>query len=288
MIVTILGLRLLQPSDPDDFAAERIFAAGGRRDAGRDAAAFHVVALRAGQDPPLYTRRVTFQPRCGEHGLVGLSAALQQRRWRSRSTASSILDSRRDATANRPDRNTPEIAVDPVVAAARRQQRDHRAAVGVGSAARASSTPSMSGRTRPAAGLRDAHAAVRDAARGVLGLAVDSGRHPRHHVADATPRAGLRRAGGSEWSSAWCRPSRRRRCRPRLIRGSPPCCWRPRRSRARWSSTFGVLFFGWRWPRYGLLLFAPGLVDSAGRAVRGPADAAHHLLFLGVPTVGCA
>lgn len=49
---------------------------------------------------------------------------------------------------------------------------------------------------------------------------------------------------------------------------------------------FGVLFFGWRWPRYGTLLFAPGLIVFVVGLIAGPPLPRILFLVLGVPTVG--
>jgi len=47
-----------------------------------------------------------------------------------------------------------------------------------------------------------------------------------------------------------------------------------------------VLFFGWRWPRYGILLFAPGLIVSGVGLIAGPPLPRILFVALGVPTVG--
>jgi signal transduction histidine kinase len=49
---------------------------------------------------------------------------------------------------------------------------------------------------------------------------------------------------------------------------------------------FAVLFFGWRWPRYGTLLFVPGLIVFIIGLVAGPPMPRILFLLLGVPTVG--
>ncbi|WP_038974682.1 sensor histidine kinase, partial [Bradyrhizobium genomosp. III] len=49
---------------------------------------------------------------------------------------------------------------------------------------------------------------------------------------------------------------------------------------------FGVLFFGWRWPRYGMLLFVPGLVVFVVGLIGGPPLPRILFLVLGIPTVG--
>jgi hypothetical protein len=74
VIATILGLRLLQPSDPDDFALSGFSL--------REDGATHPVTLPhftssrySLADPPLYTGAFTF--RRGD-AMVGVPAALQQ------------------------------------------------------------------------------------------------------------------------------------------------------------------------------------------------------------------
>ncbi|WP_339444911.1 hypothetical protein, partial [Pseudomonas hunanensis] len=47
-----------------------------------------------------------------------------------------------------------------------------------------------------------------------------------------------------------------------------------------------VLFFGWRWPRYGFLLFAPGLLVSAVGLIVAPPLPRFLFVALGIPTVG--
>lgn len=49
---------------------------------------------------------------------------------------------------------------------------------------------------------------------------------------------------------------------------------------------FGVLFFGWRWPRYGTLLFAPGIVVFVMGLIGGPPLPRILFLVLGIPRVG--
>src|SRR5712664_1193869 len=49
---------------------------------------------------------------------------------------------------------------------------------------------------------------------------------------------------------------------------------------------FALLLFGWKWPRYGLLIFAPGLLLVAVGLVGDQTLIRESFLFLGVPTVG--
>jgi signal transduction histidine kinase len=50
--------------------------------------------------------------------------------------------------------------------------------------------------------------------------------------------------------------------------------------------TFALLFFGWKWPRYGLLIFLPGLLLIAIGLYGDPVLTRESFLFLGVPVVG--
>lgn len=111
VIATILGLRLLQPSDPDDYAV----TAFSLREDGvtRPVTLPHFTSSRYSlADPPLYTGNFTFRsgdaasgwsvylPRFSNAVEVAVNGVI-------------VLDSRRDANANRPDRNTPQIALIP-------------------------------------------------------------------------------------------------------------------------------------------------------------------------------
>jgi signal transduction histidine kinase len=49
---------------------------------------------------------------------------------------------------------------------------------------------------------------------------------------------------------------------------------------------FVILFLGYRWPRYGALIFLPGLVLIAAGLIAGPAAVRTIYLFVGTPTVG--
>ena len=106
VIATILGLRLLQPSDPDDFALSEF----SLREDGttRPVTLPHFTSSRYSLPaPPLYSGLhvppgdaasgwSVFLPRFSNAVEVAVNGV-------------AILDSRRDPTANRPDRNTPEI-----------------------------------------------------------------------------------------------------------------------------------------------------------------------------------
>jgi signal transduction histidine kinase len=50
--------------------------------------------------------------------------------------------------------------------------------------------------------------------------------------------------------------------------------------------SFAMLFLGWRWPRYGLLLFAPGLLLVAVALFGDQTLTGQSFVLLGVPTVG--
>ena len=50
--------------------------------------------------------------------------------------------------------------------------------------------------------------------------------------------------------------------------------------------TFALLFFGWKWPRYGWLIFAPGLVVAAAGLAGDATLSREAFLLVGAPTVG--
>jgi hypothetical protein len=111
VIVTVLGIRLLQPSDPDDYAVSDFSA----RENGltRPVTLPHFTSSRYSlADPPLYAGTFTFRSGDAASGwsvfLPRFSNAVEVA-----VNGVVVLDSRRDANANRPDRNTPQIAVIP-------------------------------------------------------------------------------------------------------------------------------------------------------------------------------
>lgn len=111
VIATILGLRLLQPSDPEDFALSGF----ALREDGvtRSVTLPHFTSSRyALADPPFYTG--TFAFRSGD-AASGWSVFLPRFSNAVEVAVNGVvvLDSRRDANANRPDRNTPQIALIP-------------------------------------------------------------------------------------------------------------------------------------------------------------------------------
>lgn len=111
VIVTILGLRQLQPSDPEDFALSDFSA---REDGQiRPVTLPHFTSSRYSlADPPFYNGAFTFPS--GE-AAAGWSVYLPRFSNAVEVAVNGVvvLDSRRDANANRPDRNTPQIAAIP-------------------------------------------------------------------------------------------------------------------------------------------------------------------------------
>ncbi|MBR1250757.1 histidine kinase [Bradyrhizobium sp. AUGA SZCCT0169] len=49
---------------------------------------------------------------------------------------------------------------------------------------------------------------------------------------------------------------------------------------------FGILFFGRKWPRWGLIIFAPSVILAVAGLVGGQASVRSLYLFIGTPTVG--
>ncbi len=232
-------------------------------------------------DPPLYRPLHTARQRTARR-VVGHVAALHQRR-RVAVNGVVILDSRRNPAANRPDRNTPEIAVIPA-SLLRDGANDlsirlfvwgpitgflDRISVGPDAMLR----PSYNARTLLFVTLPVVFSAWQAILAVILGI-----------MGDAPARAGLWRAGrgdGDRRAQAFSR----RRCRisatplnSMLISAAP--------LESAFVLTFALLFFGWKWPRYGWLIFAPGLVVAAGLV--GDATLSREaFLLVGAPAVGC-
>lgn len=228
VIATILGLRLLQPTDPEDFAL------GGfslREDgASRPVTLPHFTSSRYSlADPPLYTGAFTFR-----NGGAGWSVYLPRFSNAVEVAINGVvvLDSRRDANANRPDRNTPQMALIP--ASLLRDGSNEITVrlfvwgplkgfldtvyVGPDAALR----PSYERRTLLFVTLPVVFSAWQSILAVILAIMwLMRRREPVYGVLAAAMVLG------------WCRPSRRRRCRRLRRRGLPQCCWRPHRSRVR-------------------------------------------------------
>jgi signal transduction histidine kinase len=283
LVATILGLRLLQPSDPDDFALSEFSL---REDGvARPVTLPHFTSSRYSMaDPPLYTGAFTygrgdmasgwsvFLPRFSNAVEVAINGVV-------------ILDSRRDANANRPDRNTPLIA--PIPSSLLREGAN---AITV----RLLVWGPLKGfldtvYVGPDAGLRPAYETrtlmfvtlpvVFSAWQSILAVILAimwlmRRREPVYGVLAVAMVLGVVQA----FAPPPVPPLNTSRLAAVLLASAP--------IESALVVVFGVLFFGWRWPRYGMLLFAPGLVVFGVGLIAGPPLPRILFLLLGIPTVG--
>lgn len=281
VIATILGLRLLQPSDPEDFALNGFSL---REDGtSRPVTLPHFTSSRYSLvDPPLYTGTFTFRsanagwsvylPRFSNAVEVAVNGVV-------------VLDSRRDANANRPDRNTPQIALIP---ASLLNDGSNEITVrlfvwgplkgfldtvyvGPDTALR----PSYETRTLLFVTLPVAFSAWQSILAVILAIMwLMRRREPVYGVLAVAMVLGVVQA----FSPPPVPPAPVSRLAAVLLASAP--------IESALIVAFGVLFFGWRWPRYGTLLFVPGLVVFAVGLIAGPPLPRILFLVLGIPTVG--
>ncbi|MBX9650191.1 MAG: histidine kinase [Xanthobacteraceae bacterium] len=196
-----------------------------------------------------------------------------------------ILDSRRDPAANRPDRNTPEIAVIPA-SVLREGANDlairlfvwgpitgflDRVFVGPDEALR----PSYDARTLLFVTLPVVFSAWQAILAVILGIMWVMRRHePAYGVLAAAMAIGVAQAflqtpmGESPFS----------RVNVVLISSAP--------LESALVLTFALLFFGWKWQRWAFLMFAPGILLALGGLFGHQTLSRALFLFLGVPMVG--
>nr|WP_249809941.1 ATP-binding protein [Bradyrhizobium sp. 139] len=283
VIATILGLRLLQPSDPEDFAL------GGfslREDgASRPVTLPHFTSSRYSlADPPLYTGAFTFRrgdaasgwsvflPRFSNAVEVAVNGVV-------------VLDSRRDANANRPDRNTPQIALIP---ASLLHDGNNEIMVrlfvwgplkgfldtvyvGPDAALR----PSYETRTLLFVTLPVAFSAWQSILAVILAIMWLMRRHePVYGVLAVAMVLGVVQA----FVPPPLPPANTSRLAAVLLASAPV--------ESALIVVFALLFFDWRWPRYGALLFAPGIVVFVVGLIGGPPLPRILFLVLGIPMVG--
>jgi signal transduction histidine kinase len=283
VLATILGLRLLQPSDPDDFA---VSAFSLREDgATRPVTLPHFTASRYSlADPPLYTGAFHF---AGGEAAAAWSVFLPRFSNAVEVAVNGvvILDSRRDPAANRPDRNTPEIAVIP---SSLLHEGSNEIAVRllvwgplkgfldtvyVGPDARL--RPAYETRTLLFDTLPVVFAAWQSILAVILAIMWLMRRHePVYGVLAATMVLGVIQA----FLPAPVPPAIPPRLASVLLASAP--------LESALMLLAGVLFFGGRWPRYGALLFLPGLIVLVVGAIAGPPLPRVLFLLLGIPTVG--
>jgi signal transduction histidine kinase len=279
---TMLVLRLVPPDDPDDYAVSEF----SLRENGttRPVTLPHFTSSRYSlSDPPLYTgafswtaRDTTgwsvFLPRFSNGVEVAINGVV-------------ILDSRRDDTANRPDRNTPQIAVIPSSLL-----RDGANQITV----RLFVWGPLKGfldtvYVGPDGALRPAYATrallfvtvpvVLSAWQSLLAVILAimwlmRRREPVYGVLAAGMLVGAMQA----FAPPPVPPAPYPHLAALLLASAP--------IESALVVAFAVLFFGWRWPRYGLLLFVPGLVILLVGLVASQPLPRIVFLFLGVPTVG--
>ncbi|MDA9436809.1 sensor histidine kinase [Bradyrhizobium sp. CCBAU 51627] len=281
VIATIVGLRLLQPGDPDDFALSGF----SLREDGttRPVTLPHFTSSRYSlADPPLYSGAFTFK-----NGDAGWSVFLPRFSNAVEVAVNGVvvLDSRRDANANRPDRNTPEIAAIP--SSLLRDGSNEITVrlfvwgplkgfldtvyVGPDAALR----PAFETRTMLFVTLPVVFSAWQSILAVILAIMwLMRRREPVYGVLAAAMVLGVVQA----FMPPPVPPVAVSRFASVLLASAP--------IESALIVMFGVLFFGWRWPRYGMLLFVPGVIVFAVGLVAGPPLPRILFLLLGIPTVG--
>ncbi|WGD53453.1 ATP-binding protein [Bradyrhizobium sp. CB1650] len=282
VIATILGLRLLQPTDADDFAVSEF--SQWEDGTNRTVTLPHFTSSRYSlQDPPFYTGAFTFRsgatsgwsvylPRFSNAVEVAINGVV-------------VLDSRRDANANRPDRNTPQIGAIPssllhdganqisvrlFVWGPLRGFLD-TVYVGPDEALR----PAYETRTLLFVTLQVVFSAWQSILAVILAIMwLMRRREPVYGVLAAAMVLGVVQA----FLPPPVPPATSFRLAPVLLASAP--------IESALIVVFGVLFFSWRWPRYGTLLFAPGLIIFVVGLIAGPPLPRILFLVLGIPTVG--
>lgn len=196
-----------------------------------------------------------------------------------------ILDSRRDPAANRPDRNTPEIAVIPA-SLLHTGENDlairlfvwgpitgflDRVFVGPDQALR----PSYDARTLLFITLPGAFSAWQAILAVILGIMWVMRRHePAYGVlAAAMAIGGIQAIVQTPMSD-----SSFSRLNVILISSAP--------LESALVLAFALLFFGWKWQRWGYLMFAPGVLLALTGLFGNPTLSRALFLFLGIPMVG--
>jgi signal transduction histidine kinase len=283
VVATMLALRLLQPSDPDDFAVSEF----SLREAGttRQVALPHFTASRYSlADPPLYSGTFLFKPDAANTTWSvflprfsnGIEIAVN---------GVAILDSRRDANANRPDRNTPEIVVIPA-SLLRDGANDITVRLFVWGPLRgfldtvyvgpdAALRPAFETRTLLFVTLPVVFSAWQSILAVILAIMWLMRRHePVYGVLAVAMVLGVVQA----FLTPPLPPAASSRLAGVLLSSAP--------IESALIVMSAVLFLGWRWPRYGALLFVPGLIVVAGGLIAGPPLPRILFLLLGIPTVG--
>ncbi len=234
-------------------------------------------------DPPLYSGRFTWpggEPRAWSVFLPrftnGVEVAVN---------GVVILDSRRNPAANRPDRNTPEIAVIPA-SLLREGPNDLSIRLFVWGPIRgfldrlyvgpdAELRPSYDARTLLFVTLPVVFSAWQAILAVILGIMWAMRRHePAYGVLAAAMAIGVAQA----FFQTPLQDTAYSRLNSILISAAP--------LESAFVLAFALLFFGWKWPRYGWLIFALGLLVAAAGMVGDATLSRDAFLLVGAPTVG--
>jgi signal transduction histidine kinase len=283
VVATIVGLQLLQPSDPEDFAVSGF----ALREDGltRPVTLPHFTSSRyALADPPLYSGTFTFH---GDDATPAWSVFLPRFSNAVEVAVNGVvvLDSRRDANANRPDRNTPQIALIP--SSLLREGANaitvrlfvwgplkgflDTVYVGPDAALR----PAYERRTLLFVTLPVVFSAWQSMLAVILAIMwLMRRRDPVYGVLAVAMVLGVVQA----FLPPPVPPATTSHLAAVLLASAP--------IESALIVVFSVLFFGWRWPRHGVLLFVPGLIVFAVGLIAGPPLPRILFLMLGIPTVG--
>lgn len=245
----------------------------------------HFTASRfAMNDPPVYTGQFAWP---GNEPQAAWSVLLPRFTNGVEVTVNGvvILDSRRDPAANRPDRNTPEIAVIP--ASLLHEGSNNlairlfvwgpitgfldRLYVGPDEMLR----PSYDARTLLFVTLPVVFSAWQAILAVILAIMWVMRRHePAYGILAAAMAIGVAQA----FLQTPLAQSPYSRLNAALIASAP--------IESGFVLTFALLFFGGKWPRYGWLIFAPGLLVAAAGLFGDAVLTREAFLFVGAPTVG--
>ena len=239
-------------------------------------------------DPPLYSGRFTWPDISRGGEPQGAWSIMLPRFTNAVEVAVNgvvILDSRRNPAANRPDRNTPEIAVIPA-SLLRDGANDlsirlfvwgpikgflDRLYVGPDAELR----PSYDMRTLLFVTLPVVFSSWQAILAVILGIMWAMRRHePAYGVLAAAMAIGVAQA----FLQTPLEDSTYSRLNSMLISAAP--------LESALVLTFALLFFGWKWPRYGWLIFVPGLVVAVAGLVGDATLSRDAFLLVGAPTVG--
>jgi signal transduction histidine kinase len=285
-LIVIACIFVLRQSPPEP-SSEYLVTAFSLKEGGTERSVMlpHLTVSRFSMnDPPLYTGRFqwpnseaqrawsVFLPRFSNGVEVAVNGV-------------AILDSRRDPAANRPDRNAPEIAVIP--ASLLRDGLNtltirllvwgpltgflDRVYVGPDEMLR----PCYEQRTLLFVTLPVVFSAWQAILAVILTIMWVMRRHePAYGVLAAAMALGIAQA----FLPTAVEQSQYSRLNGILIASAP--------IESGFVLAFALLLFGWKWPRYGLLIFAPGLLLVAVGLVGDQTLIRESFLFLGVPTVG--